>query len=65
MKILIYILLSPEFRIFFPQLTGVLTLAFFIHNCVITLLKNNRNQEKNVSDYKRKYVYMQNEVLTS
>ncbi|XP_026572506.1 sodium-coupled neutral amino acid transporter 9 [Pseudonaja textilis] len=40
----------PEFRIFFPQLTGVLTLAFFIHNCVITLLKNNRNQEKNVRD---------------
>ncbi|KAL7989032.1 hypothetical protein Chor_007951, partial [Crotalus horridus] len=40
----------PEFRIFFPQLTGVLTLAFFIHNCVITLLKNNRNQENNVRD---------------
>ncbi|XP_039211581.1 sodium-coupled neutral amino acid transporter 9 isoform X3 [Crotalus tigris] len=39
-----------EFRIFFPQLTGVLTLAFFIHNCVITLLKNNRNQENNVRD---------------
>ncbi|KAM6468880.1 neutral amino acid transporter 9 isoform 4-T5 [Liasis olivaceus] len=37
----------PEFRISFPQLTGVLTLAFFIHNCVITLLKNNRNQENN------------------
>ncbi|KAM6468876.1 neutral amino acid transporter 9 isoform 1-T2 [Liasis olivaceus] len=40
----------PEFRISFPQLTGVLTLAFFIHNCVITLLKNNRNQENNVRD---------------
>ncbi|XP_075595982.1 neutral amino acid transporter 9 isoform X1 [Balearica regulorum gibbericeps] len=40
----------PEFRILFPQLTGVLTLAFFIHNCVITLLQNNRNQEKNVRD---------------
>nr|XP_020661188.1 sodium-coupled neutral amino acid transporter 9 [Pogona vitticeps] len=40
----------PEFRILFPQLTGVLTLAFFIHNCVITLLKNNKNQEKNVRD---------------
>ncbi|XP_032624897.1 neutral amino acid transporter 9 isoform X2 [Chelonoidis abingdonii] len=37
----------PEFRIQFPQLTGVLTLAFFIHNCVITLLKNNKNQENN------------------
>uniref|UniRef100_A0A672TPV5 Neutral amino acid transporter 9 n=1 Tax=Strigops habroptila TaxID=2489341 RepID=A0A672TPV5_STRHB len=40
----------PEFRIQFPQLTGVLTLAFFIHNCVITLLQNNRNQENNVRD---------------
>ncbi|XP_077203247.1 neutral amino acid transporter 9 [Paroedura picta] len=40
----------PEFRILFPQLTGVLTLAFFIHNCVITLLKNNKNQENNMRD---------------
>ncbi|XP_070267842.1 neutral amino acid transporter 9 isoform X2 [Myotis yumanensis] len=38
----------PEIRSRFPQLTGVLTLAFFIHNCVITLLKNNKNQENNV-----------------
>ncbi|XP_015418147.1 PREDICTED: sodium-coupled neutral amino acid transporter 9 isoform X1 [Myotis davidii] len=40
----------PEMRARFPQLTGVLTLAFFIHNCVITLLKNNKNQENNVRD---------------
>ncbi|XP_019351624.1 neutral amino acid transporter 9 isoform X2 [Alligator mississippiensis] len=40
----------PEFRILFPQFTGVLTLAFFIHNCVITLLQNNKNQENNVRD---------------
>ncbi|NWH34448.1 S38A9 protein, partial [Chloropsis hardwickii] len=40
----------PEFRVLFPQLTGILTLAFFIHNCVITLLQNNRNQENNVRD---------------
>lgn len=39
----------PEFRLLFPQLTGVLTLAFFIHNCVITLLKSNKHQENNVS----------------
>lgn len=45
---------SPlEFRILFPQFTGVLTLAFFIHNCVITLLQNNKNQENNVSDFVR------------
>uniref|UniRef100_A0A8D2B2L7 Neutral amino acid transporter 9 n=1 Tax=Sciurus vulgaris TaxID=55149 RepID=A0A8D2B2L7_SCIVU len=40
----------PEIRYQFPQLTGVLTLAFFIHNCIITLLKNNKNQENNVRD---------------
>ncbi|NXX96574.1 S38A9 protein, partial [Centropus bengalensis] len=42
--------LGIHFRILFPQLTGILTLAFFIHNCVITLLQNNRNQENNVRD---------------
>ena len=40
----------PEIRAQFPQLMGVLTLAFFIHNCIITLLKNNKNQENNVRD---------------
>ncbi|XP_069897279.1 neutral amino acid transporter 9 isoform X1 [Dipodomys merriami] len=40
----------PELRFQFPQLTGVLTLAFFIHNCIITLLKTNKNQENNVRD---------------
>ncbi|XP_065262484.1 neutral amino acid transporter 9 isoform X2 [Emys orbicularis] len=45
-----------EFRIQFPQLTGVLTLAFFIHNCVITLLKNNKNQENNVRDLSIAYL---------
>ncbi|XP_047272748.1 neutral amino acid transporter 9 isoform X7 [Homo sapiens] len=39
-----------EIRFQFPQLTGVLTLAFFIHNCIITLLKNNKKQENNVRD---------------
>ncbi|XP_054207727.1 neutral amino acid transporter 9 isoform X9 [Homo sapiens] len=41
---------NPEIRFQFPQLTGVLTLAFFIHNCIITLLKNNKKQENNVRD---------------
>ncbi|KAG9462864.1 hypothetical protein GDO78_022975 [Eleutherodactylus coqui] len=37
----------PEFRLSFPQLSGILTLAFFIHNCIITLLKNNQKPENN------------------
>lgn len=43
------LVLVPEFRLLFPQLTGVLTLAFFIHNCVITIMKSNKNQQNNVS----------------
>ncbi|XP_034048427.1 sodium-coupled neutral amino acid transporter 9 isoform X1 [Thalassophryne amazonica] len=46
----------PEFRLLFPQLTGVLTLAFFIHNCVITLMKNNKHQENNVRDLSVAYL---------
>ncbi|XP_034566321.1 sodium-coupled neutral amino acid transporter 9 [Notolabrus celidotus] len=46
----------PEFRLIFPQLTGVLTLAFFIHNCIITLMKSNRNQENNVRDLSVAYL---------
>ncbi|CAG5867073.1 unnamed protein product [Menidia menidia] len=46
----------PEFRQSFPQLTGVLTLAFFIHNCIITLMKSNKHQENNVRDLSVAYV---------
>ncbi|KAJ0056920.1 hypothetical protein NL108_000723, partial [Boleophthalmus pectinirostris] len=46
----------PEFRLQFPQLTGVLTLAFFIHNCIITLMKSNKNQENNVRDLSVAYL---------
>ncbi|XP_063067378.1 neutral amino acid transporter 9 [Engraulis encrasicolus] len=46
----------PEFRLLFPQLTGILTLAFFIHNCIITLMKSNKHQEKNVRDLSVAYL---------
>ncbi|XP_061119689.1 neutral amino acid transporter 9 [Conger conger] len=46
----------PEFRVLFPQLTGVLTLAFFIHNCIITLMKNNKHQGNNVRDLSVAYL---------
>uniref|UniRef100_A0AAX7UUT7 Neutral amino acid transporter 9 n=1 Tax=Astatotilapia calliptera TaxID=8154 RepID=A0AAX7UUT7_ASTCA len=46
----------PEFRLLFPQLTGVLTLAFFIHNCIITLMKNNKDQKNNVRDLSVAYL---------
>uniref|UniRef100_A0A3Q3IUF3 Neutral amino acid transporter 9 n=1 Tax=Monopterus albus TaxID=43700 RepID=A0A3Q3IUF3_MONAL len=46
----------PEFRLIFPQLTGVLTLAFFMHNCIITLMKNNKEQKNNVRDLSVAYL---------
>ncbi|KAI4816907.1 hypothetical protein KUCAC02_009207 [Chaenocephalus aceratus] len=46
----------PEFRVLFPQFTGVLTLAFFIHNCIITLMKSNKHQENNVRDLSVAYL---------
>lgn len=46
----------PEFRLLFPQLTGILTLAFFIHNCIITLMKSNKHQENNVRDLSVAYL---------
>ncbi|XP_068127837.1 neutral amino acid transporter 9 [Hyperolius riggenbachi] len=46
----------PEFRLSFPQFTGILTLAFFLHNCVITLLKSNKKQENNVRDLSVAYL---------
>jgi len=36
----------------FPALTGILAMSFFIHNIVINIMQNNRNQEKNVSYFK-------------
>ena len=38
----------PEIRFLFVQLIGLLTLAFFFHNCIITALKNSEKQENNV-----------------
>lgn len=48
-SVFFFLMQMSEFRVLFPQLTGVLTLAFFIHNCIITLMKNNKHQENNVS----------------
>jgi len=36
----------------FPVLTGMLAMSFFIHNIIINIMNNNRNQKKNVSCYK-------------
>jgi len=32
----------------FPALTGILALAYFIHNCIVSIMRNQRNPENNV-----------------
>ena len=39
----------PLFRTSFPSLSGMLALGLFIHNAIITLCKNNKHPEHNVS----------------
>ena len=39
----------PMFKSSFPSLSGMMALGLFIHNAIITIMKNNRNQENNVS----------------
>ncbi|CAN8028636.1 unnamed protein product [Ixodes persulcatus] len=39
----------PLFRTTFPALTGVLCLSFFIHNCVISMMRNQKNPEHSVN----------------
>ena len=39
----------PLMRSNFPALSGMLALALYLHNCVVSIMKNNRHQENNVS----------------
>ncbi|ETN71492.1 hypothetical protein NECAME_19308, partial [Necator americanus] len=34
----------------FPALTGMLTMSYFIHNAIITILRSQRNPENNTRD---------------
>ena len=44
----------PTFKKTFPSLSGMMALGLFIHNAIITIMRNNRHQENNVSeDYSR------------
>ncbi|XP_076309633.1 sodium-coupled neutral amino acid transporter 9 homolog isoform X8 [Tachypleus tridentatus] len=40
----------PLYMPSFPALSGVLSLAFFIHNCILSLCRNQKNPENNVRD---------------
>uniref|UniRef100_A0A1E1X2Q2 Putative amino acid permease f13h10.3-like isoform 2 n=1 Tax=Amblyomma aureolatum TaxID=187763 RepID=A0A1E1X2Q2_9ACAR len=41
---------TPLFRTTFPALTGVLCLSFFIHNCIISMMRNQKRPENNKRD---------------
>jgi len=40
----------PLFKDGFPALTGILTLAYFIHNCILSIMRNQERPENNVRD---------------
>ena len=37
------------FKAKFPALTGILTLAYFIHNCILSIMRNQEKPKNNVS----------------
>ncbi|GLG98909.1 Putative amino acid permease F13H10.3 [Gryllus bimaculatus] len=49
-------LYAPSFLPSFPALSGMLALSFFIHNIIISIMRNNRNQEKNGRDLSIAYI---------
>ena len=46
----------PLIRSNFPALSGMLALALYLHNCVVSIMKNNRHQENNVIILKPKNI---------
>lgn len=56
-----------DFRGTFAALTGIAALAYFVQNCVISICRNQRHPENNVSDifpplviYNTSYVHVIN-----
>lgn len=41
---------SPNFNQTFPSLTGIASLAYFIHNCIIAIVQNQEKPENNARD---------------
>lgn len=40
----------PMFKTSFPALTGILTLAYFIHNCILSIMRNQEKPQNNARD---------------
>ena len=43
------VVFTPMYKNSFPSLSGMMALGLFIHNAIITIMKNNKHQENNVS----------------
>lgn len=41
---------APLWRLRFPALTGTLALSYFIHNAILTILRNQKNPQNNARD---------------
>nr|CAD7576014.1 unnamed protein product [Timema californicum] len=47
---------APQFLPSFPALSGMLALSFFIHNIIITIMRNNRHHKNNGRDLSIAYL---------
>ena len=45
-----------EFEVQFPHLAGLLMMSFFLHNCVLPILKNQRHPQHNGRDLSLGYL---------
>lgn len=46
----------PMFKASFPALTGILTLAYFIHNCILSIMRNQEKPKNNARDLSIAYI---------
>lgn len=48
----------PLWKDSFPALAGMLSMAFFIHNCLVTIMKNNRVRKNNQRDLGIAFIFV-------
>lgn len=53
------------FKANFPALTGILTLAYFIHNCILSIMRNQEKPKNNVSIWHKSWVLTSDENINT
>jgi len=56
-NLLLIFTITLVFKDGFPALTGILTLAYFIHNCILSIMRNQERPENNVSSPARQLIF--------